>query len=175
MRFSASYSILKNYFIPREKRTIMTMTVRRLIRMLYKYYQDYVHAKLVFWWNAVKRAKTFWCAVISKHKSRHISLFLYNNIGNRGFQSTHRDRVIQQKLLINNRKKGSMERQRISEFQNKEQQNLPSWGWSRILIPHQPARNYCSHISIKLVHVYRHVKYKTLILIPCSKALHNAS
>ena len=105
MRFSASYSILKNYFIPREKRTIMTMTVRRLIRMLYKYYQDYVHAKLVFWWNAVKRAKTFWCAVISKHKSRHISLFLYNNIGNRGFQSTHRDLVIQQKLLIDNRKK----------------------------------------------------------------------
>ena len=81
------------------------MTVRRLIRMLYKYYQDYVHAKLVFWWNAVKRAKTFWCAVISKHKSRHISLFLYNNIGNRGFQSTHRDLVIQQKLLIDNRKK----------------------------------------------------------------------
>ena len=68
-----------------------------------------------------------------------------------------------------------MERQRISEFQNKEQQNLPSWGWSRILIPHQPARNYCSHrlyktgTCVPTCQIEKHP-----ILIPWSKALHNA-
>ena len=156
--FCILFHIEKLFHTKRKKRTIMAMTVRRLIRILYKYYQDYVHAKLVLWWNAVKRAKTFWCAVISKHKSCHISLFLYNNIGNKGFQSTHGDRVMQQKLLINNRKKVQWNAKELLNFKTKN--NKISRVGDGVEHQYPISQRAITAVTerIKLVHVYWHVK-----------------